>query len=205
MKIMFLGAPGAGKGTRAEKVAAELHIPQISTGEILRKAIAEKTPMGVKAQSFIENGDLVPDEVVIEIVKERLAEPDCANGYILDGFPRTIPQAEALEKFAQLDHVIEVRVAKEIIVDRLSGRRYCPKCGHTTHIEWGEKVCAVCGGELIQRKDDAPESIRQRLAVYEEQTAPLIDFYNKKGIMKVVSGMGKIEDNLKEIMRVLGC
>lgn len=205
MKIMFLGAPGAGKGTRAERVAEKLHIPQISTGEILRKAIAEKTPMGLKAQSYIENGDLVPDEVVIEIVKERLAESDCEGGYILDGFPRTIPQAEALESFAKLDVVVEIRVAKEIIVDRLSGRRYCPKCGHTTHIEWGEKVCAVCGGELVQRKDDAPESVRQRLAVYEEQTAPLIDFYHKKGILKVVSGMGNLDKNIEEIMSVLGC
>jgi adenylate kinase len=182
MNIIFLGPPGAGKGTQAQKICAELKIPQISTGDILRRAMKEGTETGKKAKSFIDAGQLVPDEVIIDIVKERLAMDDCKDGYILDGFPRTVPQAEALDTFATIDSVIELDVADQVLVDRLSGRRVCVKCGATYHLSMlnGKTTCDACGEELIQREDDKPETVLNRLKVYHAQTAPLIGYYEKK-------------------------
>lgn len=205
MKIVFLGPPGAGKGTQAEQIIGRLGIPQISTGEILRRAIREKTPTGLEAQSYIEKGALVPDDVVVRIVRERLAEPDCANGYLLDGFPRTVPQAEALSSFEQIDVVINLDVPQELLIHRLSGRRVCAKCGYTTHVDKGEDKCAKCGAELTQRKDDAPESVKNRLAVYEQQTKPLTDYYAGKGLLKNVDGSAPLQDVTTAIMTALGC
>ena len=205
MKIVFLGPPGAGKGTQAEKIIGALNIPQISTGGILRRAIREKTPTGLEAQSYIEKGALVPDDVVVRIVKERLAEEDCAGGYLLDGFPRTVPQAEALDTFEKLDVVINLEVPNEFLIDRLSGRRVCAACGYTTHINRGEEKCVKCGGELTQRKDDAPESVANRLVVYDNQTKPLIDYYAGKGLIKNVDGAKSLDEVTAAIMAVLGC
>ena len=190
MKIVFLGPPGAGKGTQAEKIISRLGIPQISTGEILRRAIREKTPTGLEAQSYIEKGALVPDDVVVRIVRDRIAEPDCKNGYLLDGFPRTLPQAEALASFESIDVVVNLEVPASLLIHRLSGRRVCAQCGYTTHVDRGEAKCPKCGAELTQRKDDAPESVQNRLDVYEKQTKPLIDFYAEKGLLKNVDGPG---------------
>mgnify|MGYP002868681988 CR=1 FL=1 len=166
MNIIFLGPPGAGKGTQAQRICAALNIPQISTGDILRRAMKEGTETGIRAKGYIDAGQLVPDEVIIDIVKERLAMDDCANGYILDGFPRTVPQAEALDTFATIDSVIELDVADQVLVDRLSGRRVCVKCGATYHLSMlqGKTTCDVCGEELIQRNDDKAETVLNRLA-----------------------------------------
>ena len=199
MKLIFLGAPGAGKGTQAEKVSEKLGIPTISTGNIIREALKNKTEMGLKAQSFIEAGKLVPDEVVIGIIKDRLANDDCQNGFILDGFPRTIPQAEALDTMGiQIDKVIDIEVADEKIVQRMSGRRVCPDCGASYHIEYKkpakEGVCNACGASLVIRKDDKPEVVLDRLSVYHEQTEPLKDYYGKKGILKEVEGQEEVAD-----------
>lgn len=205
MKIVFLGPPGAGKGTQAERIIGRLGIPQISTGEILRRAIREKTPTGLEAQSYIEKGALVPDDVVVRIVRERLAEADCANGYLLDGFPRTVPQAEALASFEKIDVVINLEVPSELLIHRLSGRRVCAQCGYTTHVDRGEEKCVKCGAELTQRKDDAPESVKNRLAVYDQQTKPLIDFYAEKGLLKNVDGAAPLDEVTTAIMAALGC
>lgn len=205
MKIVFLGPPGAGKGTQAERIIGTLGIPQISTGEILRRAIREKTPTGVVAQGYIEKGALVPDDVVVRIVKDRLAQSDCAGGYLLDGFPRTVAQAKELATFEALDVVIDLEVPSELLVNRLSGRRTCAACGHTTHVDKGEEKCIVCGAELTQRKDDQPESVRNRLDVYDKQTKPLIDFYTQMGLLKKVDGVGAPEDVAQAIMAALGC
>ena len=199
MKLIFLGAPGAGKGTQAEKVSEKLGIPTISTGNIIREALKNKTEMGLKAQSFIEVGKLVPDEVVIGIIKDRLANDDCQNGFILDGFPRTIPQAEALDTMGiAIDRVIDIEVADEKIVQRMSGRRVCPDCGASYHIEYKkpakEGVCNACGASLVIRKDDKPEVVLDRLSVYHEQTEPLKDYYGKKGILKEVEGQEEVAD-----------
>ncbi len=199
MKLIFLGAPGAGKGTQAEKVSEKLGIPTISTGNIIREALKNKTEMGLKAQSFIEAGKLVPDEVVIGIIKDRLANDDCQNGFILDGFPRTIPQAEALDTMGiAIDRVIDIEVADEKIVQRMSGRRVCPDCGASYHIEYKKPakdgVCNACGAELVIRKDDKPEVVLDRLSVYHEQTEPLKDYYGKKGILKEVEGQEEVAD-----------
>ena len=199
MKLIFLGAPGAGKGTQAEKVCEKLGIPTISTGNIIREALKNQTEMGLKAKSFIEAGKLVPDEVVIGIIKDRLAEDDCQNGFILDGFPRTIPQAEALDNMGiEIDKVIDIEVADEKIVQRMSGRRVCPDCGASYHTEYKkpekEGVCNFCGAELVIRKDDSPEVVLDRLNVYHEQTEPLKDYYGKKGILKVVEGQEEVAD-----------
>lgn len=199
MNIIFLGAPGAGKGTQAAVVSKTLAIPTISTGDMIRAAIKNETEMGLKAKSYTSTGALVPDEVVIGIVKERLNADDCANGFILDGFPRTIPQAEALDEMGvKIDKVIELKVEDEKIVERMSGRRVCPKCGATYHMVTlkpkTEGVCDKCGEKLIQRVDDAPETVLNRLKVYHSETEPLKDFYDKKGVLAVVEGLGSVDE-----------
>ena len=208
MKLIFLGAPGAGKGTQAEIIAGKLNIPTISTGNIIREALANGTEMGLKAKSFIEAGKLVPDDVVIGIIKERLADEDCNNGFILDGFPRTIPQAEALDKMGVIiDKVVDIDVPDENIVNRMSGRRVCKACGSSYHIENKkpkvEGVCDACGGELQIRKDDAPETVLDRLNVYHEQTEPLKDYYAKCGKLRSVEGTAPIKEITASILKVL--
>ena len=205
MNIIFLGPPGAGKGTQAQRVCSALNIPQISTGDILRRAIKEQTPTGVKAKAFIDAGKLVPDDVIIDIVKDRLAQSDCAGGYILDGFPRTVPQAEALEGIAAIDAVIELDVADEKLIERLSGRRVCLKCGATYHVSRlnGETECAACGDTLIQRDDDKAETVLNRLTVYHNQTAPLVDFYQKRGLLKVIDGAQDMDTIFASIMDIV--
>ena len=206
MNIIFLGPPGAGKGTQAQRICDALKSPQISTGDILRRAMKEGTETGLKAKSFIDAGKLVPDEVIIDIVKERLAMDDCRGGYILDGFPRTVPQAEALDTFAVIDSVIELAVDDQVLVDRLSGRRVCLKCGATYHISMlnGKTTCDKCGEQLIQRVDDKAETVLNRLEVYHAQTAPLIGYYGEKGLLHKVAGDQGIEGTFEAIMKELG-
>ena len=199
MKIILLGAPGAGKGTQAEKISEALHIPQISTGNIIREALKSGSEVGLKAKSFIESGKLVPDEVVIDIIKERIAKDDCKDGFILDGFPRTIAQAEALDSMGvSIDRVLDINVADEVIASRLSGRRVCEACGSSYHLVSKkpavEGVCDKCGGTLIQRKDDHPDTVADRLKVYHEQTEPLKAYYEKKGLLRVVDGQDTVAD-----------
>ncbi len=208
MKLILLGAPGAGKGTQAEVICKALNIPAISTGNIIREALAQGTEMGLKAKSFMDAGQLVPDDVVIGIIKERLAKDDCANGFILDGFPRTIPQAEALDDMGVIiDKVIDIEVPDEKIAARMSGRRVCKDCGSSYHLEYkapkAEGVCDACEGELIQRKDDAPETVLDRLAVYHKQTEPLKDYYSKKGILRIVEGQEEIADTSALTLKAL--
>ena len=208
MKLILLGAPGAGKGTQAEKICAKLSIPTISTGNIIREAIKTGTEMGIKAKEYTESGMLVPDEVVIGIIKERLSQDDCKNGFILDGFPRTIPQAEALDKMNfGIDCVLSIEVPDEQIVNRMSGRRVCG-CGVSYHIEHKkpvkEGICDICGGELICRKDDAPETVKERLRIYHEQTEPLKGYYEKSGLLKIVDGQGDVDYITKVVFAALG-
>ena len=208
MKMIFLGAPGAGQGTQAEIVSAKLGIPSISTGAIIREAIKAGTETGLAAKKFTDAGALVPDEVVIGIIKERLAQDDCKNGFILDGFPRTIPQAEALDKMNfGIDCVLSIEVPDEQIVNRMSGRRVCG-CGASYHIEHKkpvkEGICDICGGELICRKDDAPETVKERLRIYHEQTEPLKGYYEKSGLLKIVDGQGDVDYITKVVFAALG-
>jgi len=209
MNIIFFGAPGAGKGTQAEIVSQKLNIPTISTGAIIRAAIKAGTDMGKSAQSYIEKGNLVPDEVVIGIIKDRLDEEDCKDGFILDGFPRTIPQAQALDRMGVgIDVVLELFVPDEEIVTRMSGRRVCPKCGATYHTKFNPSTagenCDKCGDVLSIRKDDAPEVVKSRLAVYHEETEPLKEYYTAKGLLKTVVGQEKLEDTTKLTLEALG-
>ena len=208
MNLILLGAPGAGKGTQAEKICAKLSIPAISTGNIIREAIKNGTKVGLEAKRYIESGDLVPDEVVIGIIKERLECDDCQNGFILDGFPRTIPQAEALNSMGvRIDTVLEIDVKDEAVVSRLSGRRVCEKCGASYHIQYKqpkeESVCDLCGGNLVMRKDDNPDTIRERLKVYHDQTEPLKDFYKNLGKLKVVEGQEEVADTTALVFKTL--
>ena len=206
MNLIFLGPPGAGKGTQAVRVCERLGIPQISTGDILRRAIKNETPTGLAAKSYIDKGQLVPDSVVIDIVRERLTQDDCKNGYLLDGFPRTVAQAEALEGFAKIDAVVDIDVSDEKLVARLSGRRVCLSCGGTYHVSQlnGSMTCAKCGNELIQRADDKAETVLSRLAVYHAQTEPLIDFYTQRGLLKEIDGAQPMDECYAAIMAVLG-
>lgn len=208
MKIIFLGAPGAGKGTQAERVADALSIPTVSTGNIIREALSNGTEMGIKAKTYIEAGKLVPDDVVIGIIQERLAKDDCQNGFILDGFPRTIPQAEALEDMGiDIDKVVDIEVPDETIKERMGGRRVCPKCGSTYHLvtkkPQKDGICDRCGAELVQRKDDAPETVADRLKVYHDQTEPLKDFYDKRGKLSTVDGVGSVEEIAERVKAAL--
>ena len=208
MKIIFLGAPGAGKGTQAELVSERLGIPTISTGAIIREALKTGTEMGLKAKKFIEQGALVPDDVVIGIVKERLAKSDCDKGYILDGFPRTVPQAEALDKMGvKLDAVVSLEVSDETIVERMSGRRVCQKCGKSYHVLYNPspsgELCE-CGEKLTIRSDDAPEVVVSRLEVYHSTTEPLKDYYKASGNLRIVEGAEAVEETTKRTFAALG-
>lgn len=199
MKLILLGAPGAGKGTQAERISEKFNIPSISTGEILRSAIKEGTELGMKAKSFMDSGALVPDEVVIGIIKEYLSSEKCNNGFILDGFPRSIPQAEALDALGiELDCVLDIEVADEKIIDRMSGRRVCPACGASHHIKYNppkaDGICDKCGSELQIRKDDAAETVKNRLDTYHKITEPLKEYYSAKGLLIIVEGQEKVED-----------
>ena len=206
MNVIFLGPPGAGKGTQAVRVCERLGIPQISTGDILRRAMKEGTPTGLAAKSYVDKSLLVPDEVVIAIVRERLAMEDCQKGYILDGFPRTVPQAEALAEFAKIDAVIDIEVSDEKLTERLSGRRVCLNCGGTYHVSTlgGKTTCAKCGNELIQRNDDKAETVLSRLSVYHAQTAPLIDYYAQLGLLRTIDGAQPMEACFEAILSALG-
>ncbi|MBE6838508.1 MAG: adenylate kinase [Ruminococcus sp.] len=208
MNLILLGAPGAGKGTQAEVICDNLKIPAISTGNMLREAVKNGTKCGLEAKSYMDSGALVPDEVVIGILKDRISEEDCKDGYILDGFPRTVPQAEALDSMGvKIDKVLEIAVADETITQRLSGRRVCEDCGNSYHIDFKptkvEGVCDKCGGKAVQRKDDAPETVLSRLKTYHELTAPLKDFYAAKGILVTVEGQDTVEDTSKLVLEAL--
>jgi len=209
MKLILLGAPGAGKGTQAEILSKKLGIPTISTGNILRAAMKNGTPVGLQAKSYVESGKLVPDEVIIGIVEERLAQPDCAKGYILDGMPRTIPQAEALQaRGIEIDTALSIEVDDQTIVDRMAGRRTCKDCSATFHVVNNppktEGKCDLCGGELTVRKDDAPETVRARLEVFHAETEPLKDFYAKLGKLRTVDNQPGIEATTAVICQALG-
>ncbi len=209
MRLILLGAPGAGKGTQAEILSRELNIPTISTGNILRAAMKNGTLVGLKAKSYVDAGKLVPDDVIIGIIEERLAQPDCRNGYILDGVPRTIPQAEAMEKNGiDIDWAVSLEVSDDIIVERMSGRRTCKNCSQTFHIVNNppkqEGICDFCGGELTIRKDDAPETVRTRLEVYHRETEPLKAFYAERGKLKTVDYQPSIEATTVAIRETLG-
>lgn len=206
MKVILLGAPGAGKGTQAVRLAKRYNIPHISTGDIFRSNIKERTPIGIVAKSYIDKGQLVPDEVTIQIVKERLEKDDCKNGYLLDGFPRTVSQAEALDGFSEIDSVVNIDVPLNKLMRRITGRRVCGKCGESYHIDYldGSTSCRKCDGELIQREDDNEETVGKRLEVYEKQTAPLIDHYKSKGKLIDVDGDGDIDSVFAAIVERLG-
>ena len=208
MKLILLGAPGAGKGTQAEIISEKYNIPTISTGNIIRAALKNGTQMGLKAKAYIDSGRLVPDDVVIGIIKERLAQDDCQNGFILDGFPRTIPQAEALDSMnIAIDAALSIEVADREIVKRMSGRRVCEKCGASYHIEFKKPtkdgVCDPCGGALVIRKDDEPDTVLDRLDIYHKQTEPLKSYYDTQGKLITVQGQPKVEDTTKLVLAAL--
>lgn len=210
MNLIFLGAPGSGKGTQAEFVSEKMGIPPISTGNMLREAVKNGTAAGLSAKEYMDKGDLVPDEVVIGIIKDRVAEGDCQKGFILDGFPRSVAQAEALEAMGvKIDLVVEIDVPDERICARMGGRRVCDKCGASYHIEYKptkvEGKCNSCDGNAVQRVDDAPETVKSRLKTYHEVTAPLLDFYGKRGKLKTVVGQIEIEDTKRLTFEAIGC
>ena len=209
MKLILLGAPGAGKGTQADILKVKLNVPTISTGNILRAAVKNGTPTGLKAKEYMDAGKLVPDEVIIGIINERLQEPDCANGFILDGVPRTIAQAEALEKAGiKFDDVISIEISDEVIMERMSGRRVCESCGASYHLvavpPKQEGICDKCGGKLVQRKDDAPETVKARLEVYHRETEPLKAFYAQRGLLKSVENQPSVAETSQVILHALG-
>ena len=213
MKIIMLGAPGAGKGTQAKKIAAKYDIPHISTGDIFRANIKNGTELGNKAKTYMDQGLLVPDELVVDLVVDRVQQDDCKNGYVLDGFPRTIPQAEALDKALaefgdKIDYAIDVNVPDENIVKRMGGRRACVGCGATYHLVYAptktEGICDVCGQQLVLRDDDKPETVKKRLDVYHDQTQPLIEYYKKAGVLAEVDGTLDMEEVFQAIVRILG-
>ena len=212
-RVVLLGPPGAGKGTQAKLLQDEFGAVQISTGDILRKAVADQTPLGQQAAGFINSGALVPDSVIVNLVAERLKEPDCARGFLLDGFPRTIPQAESLDEILKnagqnLNCVLSVQVAQDIIVERLAGRRTCRQCGALYHVVFSppkvEGVCDRCGGELYQREDDKEQTIVNRLQVYEKQTAPLVQYYRERGLLRAIDGTGEIDQIRARVIGALG-
>ena len=213
IRVVLLGPPGAGKGTQAKLLQEKFEACQISTGDILRKAVAEKTPLGQEAASYINSGALVPDDVILTLVAERIKAEDCAKGFLLDGFPRTIAQADGLRQILkplgrELDRVLSVRVPPQVIVERLSGRRTCKKCGAMYHTAFGPSkqpgVCDKCGGDLVQRDDDREETIAARLKVYENQTAPLIDYYRETGLLREIDGVGSVEEIRGRVNAALG-
>ncbi len=212
MKIIMLGAPGAGKGTQAKRIAAQYGIPHISTGDIFRYNVKNATELGMKAKEYMDQGLLVPDELTLELIMDRFTKDDCKNGYVLDGFPRTIPQAEALtaalaKQDDAIDYAVNVDVPDEAIVSRMSGRRACLSCGGTYHVVFNpskkDGICDACGGELVLRKDDSPETVQNRLLVYHEQTQPLIDYYKKQDILKEVDGTKEMEEVFRSITDIL--
>ncbi len=212
MRLVFLGAPGVGKGTQADRVAAHIHAPKISTGDLLREAVRNTTPLGVEAKSYMDQGKLVPDSVVVGMIREKVGEPACANGFILDGFPRTVPQAEELSKILDsraicLDRVVNFQVSREDVVRRLSGRRSCPKCQAVFHVEFAaprrDGLCDRCGAALVQRSDDKKETIEARLKVYEEQTAPLISYYEQKKLLSNLDGAGPVDVVYDKLSKLL--
>jgi adenylate kinase len=212
MKIVMLGAPGAGKGTQAVNIAKEFGIPHISTGDIFRANIKNETELGMKAKSYMDKGALVPDDITIGMLLDRIVDNDCKNGFVLDGFPRTIPQAESLKaalslQDTRIDHAVDIEVPDEVITKRMGGRRSCPKCGGTYHIVFNapkkEGICDNCGTALVQRADDKPETVLERLKTYHEQTQPLIDFYKKEGVLTEVDGTKKPDEVLKDILGAL--
>lgn len=197
MKLVIFGPPSAGKGTQAQKLSKQYGIPQVATGDLLRKAVADKTPLGLKIKSYLDQGKLGPDEVIVQLIKERVAKPDCKNGFLLDGFPRTIGQAKELERMTDIDLVLSIVVDFESLVERAVGRRTCPKCSAVYHIKFNPPmnagICEKCGSKLIQRDDDKEETVRNRLKVYQEQTAPLVEYYRKKGKLVDIDGSGGID------------
>ena len=213
MKIIMLGAPGAGKGTQAKRIAEKYSIPHISTGDIFRANIKNNTELGQKAKTYMDKGELVPDELVVDLIMDRFKQPDAANGYVLDGFPRTIPQAEALDKALsangeKVDYAINVEVPDENIINRMGGRRACVGCGATYHVQFNapkvEGICDTCGEKLILRDDDKPETVKNRLSVYHDQTQPLIEYYNKKNVLREVDGTQAMDDVFNAIVKILG-
>lgn len=197
MKLVIFGPPSAGKGTQAQKLSKQYGIPQVATGDLLRRAVADKTPLGLKIKSYLDQGKLGPDEVLVQLIKERVAKPDCKNGFLLDGFPRTMGQAKELERMTDIDLVLSIVVDFESLVERAVGRRTCPKCSAVYHIKFNppmnEGICEKCGSKLIQRDDDKEETVRNRLKVYQEQTAPLVEYYRRKGKLVDIDGSGGID------------
>lgn len=213
MRIILLGPPGAGKGTQAKSIAGKYNIPHISTGDIFRKNIKEKTPLGIKAKEYIDKGELVPDEVTVAIVEDRIKQGDCVSGFLLDGFPRTVNQADSLAKAldimgSKLDSVINIDVPAQALIERLTGRRVCLSCGASFHIIFNpplkDGICDACGSKLIQREDDSEATVRNRLEVYNNQTAPLIDYYKKIGILQTIDGEQDIDKVFEDIVNILG-
>lgn len=209
MRLILLGAPGAGKGTQAEALSQRFAIPTISTGEMIRKEMRGNTKLGQEARPYMDKGHLLPDEMMLRMIKKRLSEKDCANGFILDGFPRTVPQAEALDDLGiDIDHVLEIEVADEEIIGRLSGRRQCPKCGATYHVVYKapkkEGICDRCGEGIARRDDDDPKTVAERLRVYHSQTEPLEAFYEAKGLLRRAKGQEEVSDTTSECLRALG-
>jgi adenylate kinase len=207
MKLVIFGPPSAGKGTQAQKLSKQYSVPQVATGDLLRKAVADKTPLGLKIKSYLDQGKLGPDEVIVQLIKERVAKPDCKNGFLLDGFPRTMGQAKELERMTDIDLVLSIVVDFDALVERAVGRRTCPKCSAVYHVKFNppmnEGVCEKCGSKLIQRDDDKEETVRNRLKIYQEQTAPLIEYYRKKGKLVDIDGSGGIDAVYSQMVKVI--